>query len=36
MVSEYAEDISMSDKDFDKQQELKKKFRELLRSLVKK
>lgn len=36
MVSEYAETLSMSDKDFDKQQELKKKFKELLRSLVKK
>jgi DNA-binding transcriptional ArsR family regulator len=35
MVSEFAEDLSMSDKDFEKQQELKKKFRESLCSLVK-
>jgi len=35
MVLEYAEILSMCDKDFIKQQELKKRFRELLCSLVK-
>jgi DNA-binding transcriptional ArsR family regulator len=34
-VLEYAETLSMCDKDFDKQQELKKKFREVLCSLTK-
>jgi len=35
-VQEYAEIVSMSDKEFSRQQELKKKFRDLLISLVKK
>jgi DNA-binding transcriptional ArsR family regulator len=35
-VQKYAEIVSMSDKEFSKQQELKKKFRDLLISLVKK
>ena len=36
VVQKYAEIVSMSDKEFSKQQELKKKFRDLLISLVKK
>lgn len=35
-VQEYAEIVSMSDREFSKRQELKKKFRDLLVSLVKK
>jgi len=35
-VQEYAETLSMSNKEFAKQQELKKKFRDLLISLIKK
>ncbi len=36
MVQKYAETLSMADKDFTKEQELDKKFKNLLRSLVKK
>ena len=36
VVQEYAEMVSMSDEEFSKQQELKKKFRDMLVSLVKK
>jgi len=36
MVQKFAETLSMSDEDFTRQQEINKKFRDLLRSLVKK
>lgn len=36
LILEYAETISMSDKEYTRQQEIRKRFRDLLRSLIKK